>query len=62
MKHAFLILTHNEFRVLQALVSRLDDERNDIFVHFDKNVKDIPELPARVCIPEVFFDCSGAGR
>lgn len=44
MKHAFLILAHNEFRVLQALVSRLDDERNDIFVHFDKNVKDIPEL------------------
>ena len=44
MKHAFLILAHNEFRVLQALVSSLDDERNDIFVHFDKKVKDIPDL------------------
>ncbi|MCR5464851.1 MAG: beta-1,6-N-acetylglucosaminyltransferase [Bacteroidales bacterium] len=44
MKHAFLILAHNEFQVLQALVGSLDDERNDIFVHFDKKVKDIPDL------------------
>ena len=44
MKHAFLILAHNEFRVLQALVGCLDDDRNDIFVHFDKSVKDIPVL------------------
>lgn len=44
MKHAFLILAHNEWEILKTLVSCLDDERNDIYVHFDKKVKDVPEL------------------
>jgi len=44
MKHAFLILAHNAFDLLQLLVSRLDDERNDIFVHIDKKVEVLPEL------------------
>ena len=44
MKHAFLIIAHNEFEVLQLLVSALDDERNDIYVHIDKKVKHIPGL------------------
>lgn len=39
MKHAFLILTHNEFDVLTKLVSVLDDEKNGIFIHYDKRVK-----------------------
>lgn len=46
MKHAFLILAHNAFELLQLLVSRLDDERNDIFVHIDKKVEVLPELYA----------------
>ena len=46
MKHAFLILAHNAFELLQLLVSRLDDERNDIFVHIDKKVEALPELYA----------------
>lgn len=46
MKHAFLILAHNAFELLQLLVSRLDDERNDIFVHIDKKVETLPELYA----------------
>lgn len=44
MKHAYLILAHNEFALLQTLVSCLDDERNDIFVHIDRKVKELPEL------------------
>lgn len=36
MKHAFLILAHNNFHVLQALVGALDDVRNDIYLHIDK--------------------------
>ena len=44
MKHAFLILAHNAFDLLQLLVSRLDDVRNDIFVHIDKKVTQLPEL------------------
>jgi len=44
MKHAYLILAHNEWRLLQNLVTLLDDERNDIFVHIDKKVKNLPQL------------------
>lgn len=43
-RHAFLIMTHNQFLTLKELVSVLDDERNDIYIHFDKKVKSIPEL------------------
>ena len=47
MKHAYLIMTHNQFLTLQELVSVLDDERNDIFVHFDRKVKSVPALHTR---------------
>lgn len=44
MKHAFLIIAHNEFGILQRLISALDDERVDIFVHIDKKVRNLPHL------------------
>ena len=44
MKHAYLIIAHNQFRSLIELVSVLDDKRNDIYIHFDKKVKDLPDL------------------
>jgi len=44
MKHAYLILAHNEFGMLQRLVSEIDDPRNDIFIHIDKKVEDLPEI------------------
>ena len=46
MKHAYLILAHHEFGLLQTLIDCLDDARNDIFVHIDKKVKNLPELHA----------------
>ena len=46
MKHAYLILAHGSFDLLRLLISRLDDERNDIFVHLDKKVKVLPEVHA----------------
>ena len=36
MKHAYLIIAHHEPEILQLLISALDDERNDIYVHIDK--------------------------
>lgn len=36
MKFAYLIIAHNEPKIFASLVSLLDDERNDIFVHVDK--------------------------
>ncbi len=36
MKHAYLILAHNEPDMLRALLLTLDDVRNDVFVHIDR--------------------------
>lgn len=36
MKHAYLIIVHNEPEILRILLSFLDDERNDIYIHIDK--------------------------
>lgn len=36
MKHAFLILAHNNWRQLNNLVKFLDNEDNDIYIHTDK--------------------------
>ncbi|WP_437920457.1 beta-1,6-N-acetylglucosaminyltransferase [Sphingobacterium sp. LRF_L2] len=44
MKHAYLIMAHNEFAVLQQLIIALDDPRNDIYVHIDKKVRQLPHL------------------
>lgn len=44
MKHAYLIIAHSQFDLLQRLASVLDDKRNDIFVHVDKKVAKLPEL------------------
>lgn len=35
-KHAYLILAHKNPQQLRLLLSLLDDERNDIYVHIDK--------------------------
>lgn len=46
MKHAYLILAHNEWGLLQTLISCIDDVRNDIYVHIDAKAKDLPVLHA----------------
>lgn len=43
-KSAYLIIAHDNFRVLESLIEALDDSRNDIYVHIDKKVTIIPEL------------------
>lgn len=42
MKHAYLILAHNEFAVLKYLLQSIDDERNDIYIHFDRKLTVFP--------------------
>lgn len=39
-KHAYLIIAHNNFYILEKLIKLLDDERNDIYIHIDKKVKE----------------------
>jgi hypothetical protein len=38
-KHAYMIIAHNDFDILQKLLVLLDDSRNDIFLHIDSKVK-----------------------
>ncbi len=41
-KHAYLIMAHSRPNQLKKLIGLLDDERNDIYVHIDKNAKMFP--------------------
>ena len=34
--HAYMIIAHNQFELLERLIAALDDERNDIYIHIDK--------------------------
>lgn len=47
MKHAYLILAHNNWEILERLLMLLDDERNDIYLHIDKKVI-FPDVKNRV--------------
>lgn len=42
MRHAFLIMAHNNWEQLRILLTLLDDSRNDIFLHIDKKAIDSP--------------------
>lgn len=41
-KHAYLIIAHNEFEILQKLVQALDYEMHDIYIHYDAKIKNYP--------------------
>lgn len=38
MKHAYLIMAHNDFYILDKLIHSIDNTNNDIFIHIDKKV------------------------
>ncbi len=40
MKHAYLIMVHNEPYILEKSLKLIDDERNDIYIHVDLKWKD----------------------
>ncbi len=44
MTHAWLIIAHNEFGILQRLVSALDAPECDFFLHLDRKVTTLPEI------------------
>lgn len=41
MKHAYLIIAHNNSFLLRFLLSLIDDFRNDIYLHIDKKSEDM---------------------
>ncbi|GGB70123.1 hypothetical protein N798_15585 [Knoellia flava TL1] len=49
-RHAFLVAGHENHVVLQRLISLLDDERNDLYVHVNKRAKGFdPDRLQQVC-------------
>lgn len=38
-KHAYLIMSHGNFKILKCLLELIDDFRNDIFIHIDAKVQ-----------------------
>lgn len=40
-KHAYLIIAHNEPKVLATLFKCIDDRRNDVYLHIDKKSKQL---------------------
>lgn len=44
-RHAYLIIAHNQFELLQTLIACLDDARNDIFIHLDSKAGDVETAP-----------------
>lgn len=43
MRFAYLVMFHNNFEQVLKLLSVLDDENNDIYIHLDKKTKDYSE-------------------
>lgn len=43
MKHAYLIVAHNQIELLKTLLSLIDDEDNDIYLHIDTKWADFEE-------------------
>lgn len=43
-RHAFLIITHDNFQVLKKLLDSLSHPRIDIYLHFDAKVKELPDI------------------
>lgn len=41
-KHAYLIMAHTQPELLKTILTLLDDERNDIYLHIDSKAKDYP--------------------
>lgn len=49
-KHAYLIMAHHRFDVLKMLLTDLDYEDNDIFLHIDRKTKDVPTDELKACV------------
>lgn len=49
-RHAYLIMAHNQWTMLTKLLSAIDDERNDIYIHIDAKVRTFPKDQVEGCV------------
>lgn len=57
-KHAYLIIAHHDPRLLQTLISLIDDVRNDIFVFIDSKSDREPFLEVKAYKSRLMFTAS----
>lgn len=57
MKHAYLIIAHGSWNQLKLLINKLDSYNNDIYIHIDKKVKDVPieEIKSTVLKSKIYI-------
>lgn len=41
-RHAYLIIAYSQWNLLEKLIHMLDDERNDIYIHINSLIKEVP--------------------
>lgn len=54
-KHAYCIIAHNDPYCLQTLINLIDDERNDIFILYDKKSKKDQFQNIKACFSRIIF-------
>lgn len=50
MRFAYLIMAHHRFDVLKMLLTDLDDQDNDIFLHIDQKTQNVPIEELKQCV------------
>lgn len=56
-KHAYLIIAYHQFDVLKKIISLLDSEYNDFYIHIDKKTENVPfeDIKSAARLSEVTF-------
>lgn len=54
-KHAYLIIAHSNIDQLKILIQLIDDERNDIYLMFDKKNKSLSDIDISTNHSKIFF-------
>ena len=56
-KHAYLIMAHHQFEILEKTLQLLDDVRNDFFINIDSKTQsvDFEALKSKVRYSKIFF-------
>lgn len=55
MKHAYLIMAHGSWAILEKLLKLLDSDRHDFYIHIDKTSVDVPDIKQWVTRSGLFF-------
>ncbi len=48
MKHAYLVMAHEPSYTLLKSLALIDDDRNDVFIHFDSEMKNVEDFQNRI--------------